>query len=1041
LTKHPILFLAANPLGTDRRALDREARAIQDELERSGHRDKFELVTRWATEPLDLLRALRKVRPTVVHFSGHGGDSVRRSGAGPGWDVVDGTGAVDDPRHGLFFQGLDGRPQLVSTAALEETFGATGSSVKLVVLNACYSEVQAEALLAHVGCVVGMTGSIRDDAARNFAIGFYGGIGERESVAAAYKQGCAAISLEGQPDNERPQLKIRDDIDADQLVLADHAVLVRDLLTRDLAAWGGRHVFGNMPRERWDDDEAVPFLPLEEIYVEPDGALLHDGQQQPSEPLLMLIERLTAGSTEPRVIVVTADFGSGKSLSARMLACRWAEQCLTSLEASLEVALPIHVRCADDFPSETVDLELMVRRAWKRQADSIGHSVTDDDDSFAWPSPEQRMVCLLDGLDEVLLGEQHLQTLLQKLRGKTTRNHRFVIFSRPGALPAQRDLGANVVLVHVQPFSPGQIAQWLARWNSLRADDPPITSEDLAERDLAAIVRTPILLFMVAFTWGQETTKTWPPSIAELYERFFYQVASGKAGADPDLHRPIAVASDRLLAALQTARLLDARAKRPDAMLWLMGRVAWEAHMLEQRRPPEPLTRWHVDSMLRDGEVPIPPDAVDAIRIGLVLTLQADLHGANHIILFGHQSFREFLVGRHWATTLRRLVRNRYGNDTGLASSLLGGRLLGERRLLGRHRSFLHEDRSFEYLMQLINAQEDPDSRFAALLGWNDDERKQLVRWAQETFADERQEFGERARPRRRADAALCHDQRAELREAALAIGSMARGSVGIRMNPSALRSMLAWFWLTGDTPRVIAPQAQMHGAILTQAVLVEANLSRAGLGEAHLRGADLSLADISGADLNRADLGRAMLSMANLEGANLSGADLRGANVDEASLRGAHLLSADLGSASLRGADLREAYFGGADLRGADFRGADLRKAYLGWADLRGADFRGADLRETYLGGADLRGADLRAVNLDGADLRDTDLNTTKFRGSDIAHEVYFAAKYSRTTKWPDGFDPDPLDTDDSMPFDDLDESTKQDESPRTWHHRVTAR
>jgi len=92
--------------------------------------------------------------------------------------------------------------------------------VKLVVLNACYSEVQAEALLAHVDCVVGMGGSIHDDAARNFAIGFYGGLGERESVAAAYKQGRAAISLEGLRDSDRPQLKVRDGVDPSRFILA-----------------------------------------------------------------------------------------------------------------------------------------------------------------------------------------------------------------------------------------------------------------------------------------------------------------------------------------------------------------------------------------------------------------------------------------------------------------------------------------------------------------------------------------------------------------------------------------------------------------------------------------------------------------------------------------------------------------------------------------------------------------------------------------------------------------------------------------------------
>jgi hypothetical protein len=89
-----------------------------------------------------------------------------------------------------------------------------------VVLSACYSESQADALLAHVDCVVGMSGSIHDDAARSFAIGFYGGLGEHESVAAAYKQGRAAISLQGLHDSDRPQLRVRVGVDARQLVLA-----------------------------------------------------------------------------------------------------------------------------------------------------------------------------------------------------------------------------------------------------------------------------------------------------------------------------------------------------------------------------------------------------------------------------------------------------------------------------------------------------------------------------------------------------------------------------------------------------------------------------------------------------------------------------------------------------------------------------------------------------------------------------------------------------------------------------------------------------
>ena len=68
--KHVILFLAANPRDTGRLALDAEARSIHLELKRSGFGDRFDFVTRWAAEPLDLLCEVRELKPTVVHFSG-----------------------------------------------------------------------------------------------------------------------------------------------------------------------------------------------------------------------------------------------------------------------------------------------------------------------------------------------------------------------------------------------------------------------------------------------------------------------------------------------------------------------------------------------------------------------------------------------------------------------------------------------------------------------------------------------------------------------------------------------------------------------------------------------------------------------------------------------------------------------------------------------------------------------------------------------------------------------------------------------------------
>src|SRR5512147_2321263 len=98
MKKHTILFLAANPSGTDLRAIDREERAIRVELKGSGYRERFDFVSRWAAEPLDLLRELRALKPTVVHFSGHGG------------------------RDRLSLQGADGRAREIPAEALAEAF-------------------------------------------------------------------------------------------------------------------------------------------------------------------------------------------------------------------------------------------------------------------------------------------------------------------------------------------------------------------------------------------------------------------------------------------------------------------------------------------------------------------------------------------------------------------------------------------------------------------------------------------------------------------------------------------------------------------------------------------------------------------------------------------------------------------------------------------------------------------------------------------------------------------------------------------------------
>jgi hypothetical protein len=67
-----ILFLAANPEGTNRLQLDEEVRAITEKVRASKHRALIKLITCWAVRTDDLIQALNEYQPQIVQFSGHG---------------------------------------------------------------------------------------------------------------------------------------------------------------------------------------------------------------------------------------------------------------------------------------------------------------------------------------------------------------------------------------------------------------------------------------------------------------------------------------------------------------------------------------------------------------------------------------------------------------------------------------------------------------------------------------------------------------------------------------------------------------------------------------------------------------------------------------------------------------------------------------------------------------------------------------------------------------------------------------------------------
>lgn len=202
-----ILVLAANPKGTSPLRLGEEVRSLQQGLERSRNRDNFRIEQRWAVPPRDMQRALLDCHPQIVHFCGHGVGTEVSGDELVSTRQLKAVGESSIEQEGLMFEDETGQPKLVSKEAIASLFALFADQVECVVLNACYSEIQAKAIAHHIPYVVGMKRAIGDKAAIEFAIGFYDALLAGRPVEFAYRLGCNAINMAGMPEYLTPVLK------------------------------------------------------------------------------------------------------------------------------------------------------------------------------------------------------------------------------------------------------------------------------------------------------------------------------------------------------------------------------------------------------------------------------------------------------------------------------------------------------------------------------------------------------------------------------------------------------------------------------------------------------------------------------------------------------------------------------------------------------------------------------------------------------------------------------------------------------------------
>ncbi|MFO0575620.1 MAG: CHAT domain-containing protein [Polyangia bacterium] len=202
-----VLLLAANPerknlrLGAEQRDIqERTALALQ-QLQRVRtpvRMTPIEFLPVTTTRVRDLSRMLRLHAPHVLHFSGHGAAGGE-----------------------LIFETDSGGRAAVTPDVMTALLRPFRTSLRLVLLNACYSQSQAQTLVESIDCCIGMSCAVEDEMALTFAQAFYELIAVGSSVAEAFHLACQELATltSDQAWSRIPRLMTRSGLDAEEIFL------------------------------------------------------------------------------------------------------------------------------------------------------------------------------------------------------------------------------------------------------------------------------------------------------------------------------------------------------------------------------------------------------------------------------------------------------------------------------------------------------------------------------------------------------------------------------------------------------------------------------------------------------------------------------------------------------------------------------------------------------------------------------------------------------------------------------------------------------
>jgi len=871
-----ILILAANPANTSRLRLDAEVREIEEGLKLASKGGQFRLVQKWAVRSRDFYRAILEHQPQIVHFCGHG-------------TGVDGIVLEDDT----------GQPTLVDKEALSKLFKLFAvKGVECVVLNACYSETQAQAISQYIKNVIGMNQTIGDKAAIAFAVAFYDALGAGETVEFAFNLGCS--QLVGLKEDQTPVLKTTSIHPADiQFEAGD----IPPNPYLGLSAFGEKDAEFFFGREKFALDlfemahhqnlvavigasgsgkSSVVFAGLIPRLRE-EGTWLIESLRPKSEPFDELAQALVR-QLEPNLDGVEKAIKSGKLaeslkkgevklhlLASQILENKPNKRFLLVVDQFEE----LYTQCQDKEEQQRfIDTLLSavqqksVTLVFTLRADFYGYVLSYRPFSNALQQIAFKPLGLMEREDLKAAIEQPAQKLNVQLQTHLSERILDDVGNEPGNLPLLEfaltqlwDNQKDGELTHKAYDEVGGVKQALIKHAEQVYSRLSQSQQQQAQQVFLALVRL-----------GEGTEDTRRVATQEDVGKQNWELVTYLAGSEARLvvtgrndksgEETVEVVHEALIR--EWKRLRD----------WLSNN---REKLVQQRKIEATATEW------RDRG-----KSKDYLLGGKQLS---------EAIAFQKEQASFFTLSSLASEFIQKSIKYRRNNDLKLV-------IFGFIPLVVLTISAVSEIRINQLLVDAKSEKTNHSARILAL--------QELVRLG----------FPLKNIPLTKADLTDADLIGADFTDANLTDANLS----GINLT-----------------------DADLSGTNLTRANLTRANLTHTNLYSAHLSGAHLSGADLTRANLYSADLSHTNLSGINLYSAYLKSANLSGINLSDAYLKSANLEGANLESANLKSANLESANLTGTNLTGTNLTGAHFTDADLESANLSGTNLTDADLQKAH--------------------------------------------------------------------------------------------